>query len=101
MKMAGYSVGDRVEVRWQEESFEAKVVYVHSSDKVDVMYAIDGTVGVHLSTEKHGLKKKKAWWWIGCFNNVGGNSLCSAQRPKKPCTIAGCSTKAHAWGLCE
>ena len=76
MKMAGYSVGDRVEVWWQEESFEAKVVYVHSSDKADVVYAIDGTVGVYLTPEEHGLKllgdeekeggegRGKCAWWM-------------------------------------
>ena len=40
--MAGYSIGDRVEVRWQAELFDAAVVHVQSPGKVDVVYDIDG-----------------------------------------------------------
>ena len=42
--MAGYSIGDRVEVRWGAEPFAAKVIHVHSAGKVDVVYDIDGSV---------------------------------------------------------
>ena len=40
--MADYSIGDRVEVRWQANVFHAKVIHVHSPGKVDVVYDIDG-----------------------------------------------------------
>ena len=54
--MAGYSIGDRVEVRWKAKPFAAKVLHVHSSGKVDAVYVIDGSVGVFLTVEEHGLK---------------------------------------------
>ena len=54
--MAGYLIGDRVEVRWQAKPFAAKVLHVHSSGKVDAVYDIDGSVGVFLTVEAHGLK---------------------------------------------
>ena len=54
--MAGYSIGDRVEVRWQAELFDAAVIHVHSPGSVDVEYDIDGSVGVFLTAEEHGLK---------------------------------------------
>ena len=44
--MADYSIGDRVEVRWQAELLDAKVTHVHSSGKVDVVYDTDGSVGI-------------------------------------------------------
>ena len=54
--MADYSIGDRVEVRWGEELFDAAVIHVHSPGKVDVVYDIDGSVGIFLTAKDHGLK---------------------------------------------
>ena len=38
------------------ELFNAKVIHVHSSDTVDVIYDIDSTVRVYLTPKEHGLK---------------------------------------------
>ena len=54
--MANYSIGDRVEVRRQAKLFHAKVLHVHPSGSVDVAYDVDGSVGVFLTVEEHGLK---------------------------------------------
>ena len=54
--MAGYSIGDRVEVRWQAELFDAAVIKVNPSGSVDVTYDIDGSGGIFLTAEEHGLK---------------------------------------------
>ena len=43
--MANYSIGDRVEVRWEAELLDAAVTHVHSSGKVDVVYDIDNRRG--------------------------------------------------------
>ena len=56
MKVADYSVGDRVEVRWKAKRFAAKVLHAHSPGKVDVVYDIDGSVGIFLTAKEHGLK---------------------------------------------
>ena len=40
-KMAGYSIDDRLDVRWQTKPFYAAVINVHSPGKVDVVYDID------------------------------------------------------------
>ena len=53
---ADYSIGDRVEVRWQAKPFAANVVHVHTPGKVDVVYDIDGSVGIFLTPGEHGLK---------------------------------------------
>lgn len=55
--MADYSIGDRVEVRWQVELFDAAVIKVHPSGKVGVVYDIDGSKGLFFLTAKgHRLK---------------------------------------------
>ena len=54
--MAGYSVGDRVEVLREDEPFDAEVIQLHVSDTVDVPYDINDSVGVHLTAKDHGLK---------------------------------------------
>ena len=54
--MAGYSIGDRVEVRWLAELFDAAVVKVNPSGSVDVKYGIDGSTGIFLTANEHGLK---------------------------------------------
>ena len=51
-----FTIGDRVEVRWKAKSFAAIVVNVHGPGKVDAVYDIDGSVGVFLTAEEHGLK---------------------------------------------
>ena len=42
-KMTDYSIGDRVEVRWEAELFDAAVIKVNPSGSVDVTYDIDGS----------------------------------------------------------
>ena len=54
--MAGYSIGDRVEVRWTDVLYPAKVIKLHPSGKLDVAYEINNTVGVFLTAKEHGLK---------------------------------------------
>ena len=54
--MTDYSIGDRVEVRWEAGLFEAAVVHVHSPGKVDVVYDIDSSVGIFLTAKEYGLK---------------------------------------------
>ena len=46
--MVGYSIGDRVEVRWGAGLSNAAVIEVHPSGKVDVKYDIDGSAGIFL-----------------------------------------------------
>ena len=54
--MGDYSIGDRVEVRWEAELFDATVVKVNPSGSVDVTYDIDGSGGIFLTAKEHGLK---------------------------------------------
>ena len=56
--MSGYAVGDRVEVLWEGELFDAEVIKLHASGAVDVAYDINGSVGMHLTAEDHGWQKK-------------------------------------------
>ena len=103
--------GDRVEVRWQAGLFDAAVTKVHASGSVDVKYDSDGSAGISLTAEAHGLtllgdeekkggggKKKKVCLVDGCPNSLfqGAN----AKHGSKPCSADGCSTKARARGLC-
>ena len=102
------AVGKRVEVLWKGEPFDAKVLQIHASGKVDVQYEIDGNVGIFLTAEKHGLKvlpdkkqkkkkKKKKKQVVGekvcsedaCENRVHTKGLCSAHGPRKPCAVEG------------
>ena len=53
--MADYSIGDRVEVKWQSELFDASVIKVNPSGSVDVVYDIDGSVGIFLTVKEHEL----------------------------------------------
>ena len=53
-EMADYSIGDRVEVKWQAELFDAAVIHVHSPGKVDVVYDTDGSMGTLGDEEKKG-----------------------------------------------
>ena len=75
-----YAIGNRVEVRWKAKPFAATVIHVHSAGTVDVVYDIDGSVGVSLTAEAHGLRllpdeEKKA----------GGGAK------KKVCEVDGCT----------
>ena len=54
--MADYSIGDRVEVRWEAELFDSTVIKVNPSGSVDVEYDIDGSTGIFLTAKEHGLK---------------------------------------------
>ena len=55
--MSGYTIGDRVEVQWQGELFAATVIRIHEAEGAcDAAYEIDGSVGVFLNAEEHGLK---------------------------------------------
>ena len=54
--MADYSIGDRVEVRWEAELFDSTVVKVNPSGSVEVKYDIDGSGGIFLTAKEHGLK---------------------------------------------
>ena len=112
--MTDYSIGDRVEVRWEEELFDATVIKVNPSGSVDVTYDIDGSGGIFLTAKDHGLKllgdeekkeggkkkKKKVCSVGGCPNKVNTRGLCTPHGQKKPCSVDGCSTKAAARGLC-
>ena len=111
--MADYSIGDRVEVKWQAELFDAAVTKVRLSGKVDVKYDIDGSAGIFLTAKDHGLKllgneeknggggkKKKVCSVGGCSNKVQVRGLCDHHR-RKPCSVDGCTTKAKARGLCQ
>ena len=55
--MSGYTIGDRVEVQWQGELFAATVIRIHEAEGAcDAAYEIDGSVGMFLNAEEHGLK---------------------------------------------
>ena len=54
--MTVYSIGDRVEVLWLKKVYPAKVIKLHSSGEVDVVYDINNNVGVFLTAKEHGLK---------------------------------------------
>ena len=115
--MAGYSIGDRVEVLWLKALYPAKVTKLHSSSKVDVVYEMSKTVGVFLTAKEHGLKllpekeegkvvvgeggggKKKVCSMEDCSNKVSHRGLCD-HHVRSPCSAEGCATKAKARGLC-
>lgn len=54
--MAGYSVGDRVKVLWNDGPYNATVVKVYSHGAVDVTHDLNDSVGVFLTAKEHGLK---------------------------------------------
>ena len=112
--MADYSIGDRVEVRWQAELFGAEVIHVHSPGNVDVVYDIDGSVGIFLTAKEHGLKllgdeekkggggkKKKVCVVDGCSNEARRKGQLCQTHGGKPCSVDGCSTNARARGMCQ
>eukprot|EP00729_Bicosta_minor_P010099 gene10099-biopygen26013 len=111
-----YSVGDRVEVLWEQKLYTAEVRAVYTNGKVDVVYDADASAGYLLSEAEHGLnkmwmpKKKgkvggagenaKVCSVDGCSNTVNARRLCTTHR-SKPCSVEGCTTKAKARGLCN
>ncbi len=112
--MADYSIGDRVEVRWKAELFDAAVIKVNPSGSVDVTYDIDGSGGIFLTAEEHGLKllgdaekkgggkkKKKVCVADGCSSIGDRKGQLCRKHGAKPCSVDGCSTKAQARGLCN
>ena len=101
-------------MRWKDAVFDAAVIHVHTEGTVDVVYDVDGTVGIFLTAAEHGLnklpekekprggggkKKKKVCSVEGCPNKVNARGLC-ANHYRKPCSIDGCTTKAVTRGLC-
>ena len=103
MAEGDFAVGDRVGVRWKDAVYDAAVIHVHAEGKVDVMYDVDGTVGVFLAAAEHGLnklpeggekkKKIKVCSVEGCPNKVNARGLCK-NHGRKPCSIDGCTTKS-------
>ena len=69
-------------MRWKADPFAAEVIHVHSGGKVDVVYDIDGSVGIFLTANEHGLK------------------VMGAEDGGKPCSVDGCTAKAQGRGLC-
>ena len=63
-----YSVGDRVEVLWEQKLYTAVVSAVYTNGKVDVVYDADNSVGYLLSEAEHGLNKM----WMPKKKGKGG-----------------------------
>ena len=101
--MSGYSIGDRVDVRWNDVLYPGNVIKLHSAGEVDVVYEINNTVGVFLTAKEHGLKlvpeKVKVCLVDHCSNQSEARGLCG-KHGRRPCLIEGCATKAMARGLC-
>ena len=114
--MADYSIGDRVKVLWQAKLYDAEVIHVHSSGKVDVAYDIDGSVGIFLNLDLAEDKKDQVVFHSsqggreketktvcsvgGCSKKAYVRGLCDHHR-RKPCSVDSCTTKATARGLCN
>ena len=71
---------------WLAKSFAAKVIHVHSGGKVDVVYDVDGTVGIFLTAEQHGLKL------LGDEEKVGGRhtALATQAPPVAAVLVSSC-----------
>ena len=102
--MAGYSIGDRVEVLWNDGPYDATVIKVYSGGAVDVTHDANKSLGVFLTAKEHGLKllpekqkqkvvagrgKKKVCSVDDCSKNASSGGLCSVHRPKKLCSVEG------------
>eukprot|EP00729_Bicosta_minor_P013379 gene13379-biopygen22057 len=109
-----YSIGDRVEVLWEQKLYTVEVLAVHNTGKVDVVYDADANVGSLLSVAEHGLNKMwmpekkgkggaggkaKVCSVDGCSNTVAARGMCTTHG-RKPCSVEGCTTKASARALC-
>ena len=98
--VADYSIGDRVEVRWQAEVFNAIVLHVHSPGKVDVVYDVDGSIGLYLTREEHGLKVLlEECVFDGCQNKSAADGirtqgLCFQHGAYGCCTTHACLSNA-------
>ena len=107
--MAHHSIGDRVEVRWKAGLFAAKVAHVHPTGQVDAVYDIDGSVGICLTVEQHGLRllkgggtrPKKACVVDGCPRKAYCKGQLCMKHGGTPCSVDGCTSKAIARGLCK
>ena len=79
-------------VRWKDAVFDAAVIHVHAEGKVDVVYDVDGTVGIFLTAAEHGLNKL-----VAKEKPRGGGG----KKKKKVCSVEGCPNKVHRRGLCK
>ena len=96
--MAGYSVGDRVEVRWEKVLRPAEVVRVLSLGKLDVVLENDDAV-VTVTAAEHGLRLLPAETNLG---GGGGKHGAYGECIRPDCTSAlytGRSTRAAPKGL--
>ena len=66
-----YSIGDRVEVLWEQKLYTAEVRAVYTNGKVDVVYDADASVGYLLSVAEHGLNKL----WMPKKKGKGGGRM--------------------------
>ena len=104
-------------VRWKDALYDAAVIHVHAEGNVDVVYDVDGTVGIFLTAAEHGLnklpakekprsgdgggkKKKKVCSVEGCPNKVKARGRCRTHGAK-PCSVDSCTSKAIARGVCR
>ena len=99
-----YSIGDRVEVLWEQKLYTAEVRAVYNSGKVDVVYDIDAAVGYLLSMKRGGYcSKKEACAHPNCSTPiVVGKGVCVKHGAHGICTAWGCKTNARTGkkGLC-
>ena len=118
-EMAGYSIGDRVEVRWKANLFDAKVIEVHSTGKVDVVYAIASSTAplntaqrARASTTtftncttaaaargrccKHGGARRKVRKEEGCTATAKARGVCAKHGANGLCKFEGCTSNTHS-----
>eukprot|EP00729_Bicosta_minor_P013732 gene13732-biopygen8299 len=99
-----YSIGDRVEVLWEQILYTTEVRAVYNSGKVDVVYDIDAAVGYLLSMKRGGYcSKKEACAHPNCSTPlVAGKGVCVKHGAHGICTAWGCKTNARTGkkGLC-
>ena len=106
--MAGYSVGDRVEVRWKDVVYPGKVIKLHLYGKVDVLYEMTNTVGVFLTAKEHGLKllpekhsNKTKCSTAGCSSNADRKGLCVKHGSRGFCSAEGCDDGVYGHSVCK
>eukprot|EP00729_Bicosta_minor_P000595 gene595-biopygen19707 len=83
-----YSIGDRVEVLWQQKLYTAEVCAVYTNGKVDVVYDADASAG-YLFT--HGRKPCSVQGWTTTSMARG---LCGKHGANGKCVKMGCVTNA-------
>ena len=108
--MADYSIGVWVEVRWQVKPFNASVIHVHSSGKVDVVYDIDGSVGTFLNSARswrqtllgRRLLTKNGTGLCPKHGAISMRGKCKKHDSRTvACSAEGCSTTAIARRVCS